>query len=729
MQEDGPTETVQLTETGDCAAAHAGKAIDKPVARCHHGGAPCFRCLAPKDRWGDIDFLATVRKRNTAYQLCANHIDIRRILPTLSDKEPYNCPHCGIPVTPELEKKEADELENAPPSKRVLILREHAKKHAGALRGQMLVTLMDHKFRSRGLLHRRLNIVSNSIAATFLALPLVEQQRIAANALLQRCNVLWRFPEKQSKSTRPKPIRAGNDARIFLTSDTLLTGLFAIFFGDARTTAARVNDNWAQLQSHLGPLGDAAAANSSVRPLPRGQAHAAGATPRDASAAASTPAAANPRKRPKTTLAITVDGDANAPDADDVATYTSARMQHMDPSAMGVRALKVKLREMGKSTQGNKDALLARLMAALQGQEVQARCEGQVRTSGGRRGHGPLGDDDGDDGADGDDEGEAPAEEEDDSLDLDDPDMDTLPEDEVVGGLMVRTPCHGRRVGTHLCCSLPKEGWSPVAPPVKIIIHCAVHGSQTAIEVWMTAIKYTGDLHSQIDNHFDLIARRAHADRCQASGRAWALAINGHTSNKSWWQYVHDAFAHVHEDIMEHGAGDRNDDGILETKNKRKKKWARTTTFRCVIPRPACVHSWPWYLRSMQLSEIIVMRRGGTNEMVDVPDADGLTHKEKVKWTQTYRVEERGQDGQKTGEWRVTARKRAAPDGEAAQVQRMDLIASIYEGRRTTLQEARSAAQQQTQAAKKEERAQLRAGGESALTDLRDACAITGEEP
>ena len=113
--------------------------------------------------------------------------------------------------------------------------------------------------------------------------------------------------------------------------------------------------------------------------------------------------------------------------------------------------------------------------------------------------------------------------------------------------------------------------------------------------------------------------------------------------------------------------------------------------------------------------------------MIEVPDADGLTHKEKVKWTQTYRVEERGRDGQKTGQWRVIARKRAAPDGEAAQVQRMDLIASIYEGRRTTLQEARSAAQQQTQAAKKEERAQLRAGGESALTDLRDACA--GEEP
>ena len=60
---------------------------------------------------------------------------------------------------------------------------------------------------------------------------------------------------------------------------------------------------------------------------------------------------------------------------------------------------------------------------------------------------------------------------------------------------------------------------------------------------------------------------------------------------------------------MEHGAGDRNDDGILETKNKRKKKWARTTTFRCADPSHAFVVA---PLRSMQaqLSKIIRHAQG-----------------------------------------------------------------------------------------------------------------------
>ena len=95
-----------------------------------------------------------------------------------------------------------------------------------------------------------------------------------------------------------------------------------------------------------------------------------------------------------------------------------------------------------------------------------------------------------------------------------------------------------------------------------------VGGLETAIDVWLDAIKYLSDLHTPLKDHFDMVERKAHADKCAASGRAWALTINEHTSNKSLWQYVHDAFAHVHEDIMEHGAGDRNDDAILEKGNR-----------------------------------------------------------------------------------------------------------------------------------------------------------------
>ena len=95
-----------------------------------------------------------------------------------------------------------------------------------------------------------------------------------------------------------------------------------------------------------------------------------------------------------------------------------------------------------------------------------------------------------------------------------------------------------------------------------------VGGLLTAIKVWATAIQYLSDIHATLKSHFDMVERKAHADKCAASGKEWALTINEHTSNKALWQYVHDAFAHIHEDIMEHGSGDRNDDAILEKGNR-----------------------------------------------------------------------------------------------------------------------------------------------------------------
>ena len=43
--------------------------------------------------------------------------------------------------------------------------------------------------------HRRMNAVSNALAATFLRLPFNEKQRLEANALLATHRMLWRFPE------------------------------------------------------------------------------------------------------------------------------------------------------------------------------------------------------------------------------------------------------------------------------------------------------------------------------------------------------------------------------------------------------------------------------------------------------------------------------------------------------------------------------------------------------
>ena len=62
--------------------------------------------------------------------------------------------------------------------------------------------------------------------------------------------------------------------------------------------------------------------------------------------------------------------------------------------------------------------------------------------------------------------------------------------------------------------------------------------------------------------------------RAPKAGRAWALTISEHTSNRAMWQYVHDAYCHVHEDIMRHGTGDRNDDAILENEGEQAEEAA-----------------------------------------------------------------------------------------------------------------------------------------------------------
>lgn len=138
--------------------------------------------------------------------------------------------------------------------------------------------------------------------------------------------------------------------------------------------------------------------------------------------------------------------------------------------------------------------------------------------------------------------------------------------------------------------------------------------------------QYMSDLHATVKDHFDMAERKTHAEKVGASGKAWALQINEHTKNRSLWQYVHDAFAHAHDDIMEHGTGDRNDDAILEKGNRRNKRLGD----RCTM-------------------------RGGRNGL------DGARH----QWTRKIKVPEKI-DGKKTGEFvqkEITVR---APLGQAA---------------------------------------------------------------
>ena len=158
------------------------------------------------------------------------------------------------------------------------------------------------------------------------------------------------------------------------------------------------------------------------------------------------------------------------------------------------------------------------------------------------------------------------------------------------------------------------------------------------------------DLHAKLapEHFFSVPHRLAFGTKAQASGRAWALAINEHTSNRALWQYVHDAFAHVLEDILEHGPGDHNDDAILEKGNRRKKRLGDRCCFR-----------------------------GGTNRV-------GATY------VQTLRVKEKV-NGIATGRFITKKRSRIASLGQAAQVQTLDLIAQICESGRACRREMMSA--------------------------------------
>ena len=58
----------RVTGSGDCAAAHAGGAMDSPVNRT----GCCFRCLEPKKNWIDTEKCDLANKRGFVYQVHSN---------------------------------------------------------------------------------------------------------------------------------------------------------------------------------------------------------------------------------------------------------------------------------------------------------------------------------------------------------------------------------------------------------------------------------------------------------------------------------------------------------------------------------------------------------------------------------------------------------------------------------------------------------------------------------
>lgn len=152
----------------------------------------------------------------------------RAAVPSLENRKPFNCPCCHTPVDAKREAEEKKEMEEATPSKRKVLENEHIASHAGALRGRLPIFPIDHKWRSRGVLHRRMNVTSNCCAATILSVPFNESKRRRMNEKLDAAKLIWRVPETAGK--RSKSISAGNDSRIMLSHPTLLKDLLEIAY-------------------------------------------------------------------------------------------------------------------------------------------------------------------------------------------------------------------------------------------------------------------------------------------------------------------------------------------------------------------------------------------------------------------------------------------------------------------------------------------------------------------
>ena len=553
--EEGPWERCRVTGSGDCAAANAGWAIDSPV--CGHGA--CFRCTGGKGIWLDEGELKrSAVPRNFVLQCVTNHRNPFKLLPGRDNKGKFYseypapiCPCCGVVVDDALEAKEKLEEESADPVGQNDLRLQHSKTHWAGLRGKIPVMPMDHRCRSRGLLHRRMNIVSNQLAATFLKVTFNARKRRLANALLERRKMMWRFPETKKK--RAKTISAGNDARRLLSDSELLVGLFAIFYEETTSvinelrveslaSAADGNDN---VRNEMPALVDAKVPEGTARKSAKG-----------ASGGVAKKAATKSAKKKSVMPVLSVKGKQVT--EKEVAKYAKDRTK---ATAAGPKLGPVAPAPAPKTPANDADAASAARAAASPKSDVEVT---------------------------------------DSSVEIEDDEMDELEEDEEVGGVA------------------------------------------TALKSWRTAIQYTSDIHAPITNHFDMTERKAHAEKCAASGKAWALAINDHTSNRASWQYVHDAFYHIYEDIMEHGAGDRNDDAILEKANRRKKRLGD----RCTM-RGGKNHSW---------------------------------------WDRTIRVLEKI-DGKKTGKYVKKTVSVVRNIGQAAQVQRLDMVAQICQAYRKSASE------------------------------------------
>ena len=147
-----------------------------------------------------------------------------------------HCPHCGVLVDAALECKEAAELAGATTEKqRSEILREHIRSHVGGQRGVIPIMPQDAQFRAQSVLHTRMNVVSNIMAATFMKVdskdwPSALDKRQRGNKVLKRARSEWFFPERKKKRSS---VPVGNTARMLMLNPTVVPQMVMLFYPDA----------------------------------------------------------------------------------------------------------------------------------------------------------------------------------------------------------------------------------------------------------------------------------------------------------------------------------------------------------------------------------------------------------------------------------------------------------------------------------------------------------------
>ena len=612
---DGVNTNLRISQGGDMAAAHAGYGLDSPI--CQHGC--CFRCTLGKCDWFDPEKTKTARRRNFVYQCCANHINPFKLMPGYENTPPPKCPHCEETLTDEFCAGEQKVWDDKSPNQRVIKRREHSQSHAGAVFLTKPLFVMDHRRRARSALHRRMNACANNIAVTFMKVKFSLEQRQRANVLLHKLGFLWRFPERDNVRAKTP---TGNDARRFHTDKRVIPGLIQIFYPD---------EDASTVLPGIVAAADAAAHIMDVEevlpvPLETIQEEIElefepGAEPAKGKRKAKPKSKGKAKGKGK--------GEGNGKGKQPAAKQPAANRK---PAAKQPAAKKK--RAVGDVAVGDGMGVTADTVTAYtEARRGQKRAAAEAVTSYAEEEDETPDPEDVEGAADvAPDESLLP----DETVDEMEETLDTLEEDEEVGNVF------------------------------------------TAVEVWRTSILHQADVHAKIADHFDMAQRRAYGEKGQASGRAWAIAVQEHSNYKAAWQYVHDSFAHFLEDAMEHGAAERVDDSILEKGNRRKKKLG----LRC------CFH-------------------GGTN-------------REGAMFRQRRQIALKDANGQATGEmaYRVTYQK--AVQGPSAQMQWLDLVGQTLEARRPSKRQKMSAKQLAAEEERKTALKESRSEVVKAVTELSE---------